>query len=244
MRQRAFVYGTILLLGTALWLGRRSVWRAAVSGAPLARPRSVSDVLAAYGPATRRRFAGICRDEGVKWPPKRVYLLAFKQERKLEVWAGPATSRPYARLATYDVLGASGGLGPKRREGDLQVPEGVYRLPVLNPNSAYHLSVRVDYPNADDLRNAVVPRERMGGDIYIHGNTGSIGCLAMGDPAIEEIFCLVALANPTERRVLIAPVDFRRNPNGVPTPPEPWVRDLYARLRRTLRAFPDRPAPG
>jgi hypothetical protein len=66
----------------------------------------------------------------------------------------------------------------------------------------------------------------------------------MGDPAIEEIFCLVALAAPGARRVLIAPVDFRRNANGIPAPPEPWVRNLYARLRRTLRAFPGKPTSG
>lgn len=91
------------------------------------------------------------------------------------------------------MLAASGGPGPKLREGDLQVPEGVYRLTAFNPNSSYHLSLRVDYPNAEDRAaedRAVARSDRrtsLGGDIFIHGKAVSIGCLAIGDPGIEEL---------------------------------------------------------
>lgn len=154
----------------------------------------------------------------------------------MEVWAANTNSR-YVHLITYPILGASGGPGPKRREGDRQVPEGFYRLSALNPNSLYHLSIRVDYPNPEDIRHAAVPQSELGGDIYIHGGGGSVGCLAMGDPAIEEIFCLVALADKNERRILLAPRDFRNHKPFSP-PKEARVRALYARLAEQLRAFP------
>ena len=200
------------------------------------RQRSVTDVLARYGPVTRKKFAATCAKDGIAWPPRRIYLLAFKQENRLEIWVAN-TRGPYSHLQSYPILAASSTLGPKRREGDRQVPEGFYRLPALNPNSRFHLSVRVDYPNAEDIRNAVVPREQMGGDIFVHGSSVSIGCLALGDLAVEDVFCLVALAAPTERRILISPVDFRQS--APPPPPDDlWVRKLYARLRTKLREFP------
>jgi murein L,D-transpeptidase YafK len=182
--------------------------------------------------------------QNIAWPPARVYLLAFKQEKRVEVW-GANASGPYRRLAASPILAASGTLGPKRREGDRQVPEGLYTLPVLNPNSSYHLSIRVDYPSADDVRHSLVPRNTMGGDIYVHGNQVSIGCIAIGDPAIEEVFCLVAQARPNERRILIAPVDFRDSDAArrLPPPDEPWLRARYASLRATLlRDFASAPA--
>ncbi len=117
------------------------------------------------------------------------------------------------------------------------MPEGFYRLTNLNPQSAFHLSVRVDYPNADDLRRSVIPREQMGGDIYIHGREASIGCLAMGDRAIERLFCLTAMSDPEHRHILIAPVDFRRRPDRSDSEEARDVVDLYDRLRTALAEF-------
>ena len=200
-------------------------------------PQTVASVFKTCGPDVRARLEPACRRQGITWPPKRLYLLAFKHEQSLEVWAANRTG-PYARIATYPIIYHSGEVGPKRREGDLQVPEGFYRLPVLNPNSAYHLSIRIDYPNDEDIRHRVVPRRQMGGDIYLHGGSGSVGCLAMGDAAIEDLFCLVALTRPANRRILIAPVDFRGGRTVRPAPDEEWVRDLYQRMKTALREFP------
>ena len=122
--------------------------------------------------------------------------------------------------------------------GHLQVPEGFYALPLLNPDSRYHLSIRVDYPNADDVRHSKVPRDEMGGDIYIHGSNASIGCLAMGDPAIEELFCLAAQVEPDDREIILAPVDFRRRPDFTLPEEEPRVEVLYERIRLRLAGFP------
>jgi len=212
--------------------------------------QTVADVLRHCEPAARRRFARACERQNVAWPPRRVTLLVFKQERRLEAWGANARG-PFRHLADFPILAASGRLGPKRRQGDWQVPEGFYRLSSLNPNSAYHLSLRVDYPSADDRRlPGRLPSARQGGDIYVHGNAVSIGCVAIGDAAIEHVFCLVARAAPGERRILLSPLDFRR-----PDAPAPrllaaqtaadanektWLDDRYELLQSVLRnAFSD-----
>lgn len=208
--------------------------------------QTVADVLRRCEPAARRRFAPACERHNVAWPPRRVTLLVFKQEKRLEAWGANARG-PFRRLADFPILAASGQLGPKRRQGDFQVPEGFYRLSVLNPNSAYHLSLRVDYPNADDRGlPGRLPAARQGGDIYVHGNAVSIGCVAIGDVAIEHVFCLVARAAPSERHILLAPLDFRRS--DAPTPralaartardakENAWLAGRYARLQTALRS--------
>jgi hypothetical protein len=197
--------------------------------------RTVADARKALGPVARERFGAACERASVAYPPPRITLLAFKEERILEVWAANRTGA-YRKIGEYPVLAASGGPGPKRREGDLQVPEGVYRLTTLNPNSRFHLSLRVDYPNATDLANRLGSDIPTGGDIYVHGSAVSIGCLALGDPAIEELFPLVALADPRERHILIAPHDLRTRPS--PPAAEAWIGDVYRDLTARLGDFP------
>lgn len=120
-----------------------------------------------------------------------IFLRAFKHERSLEVWVQPQGKGPYKLLKTYPIAAASGNLGPKRREGDRQVPEGFYAVTtaLLNPKSRYHLAMNVGYPNSYDRSLG-----RNGSFIMIHGSNVSAGCLAMTDPAIEEIYTLVAQA--------------------------------------------------
>ncbi|MBS1914099.1 MAG: hypothetical protein JST22_19080 [Bacteroidetes bacterium] len=216
--------------------------KAAQNQAPPARPslpptpRTVEDVIGPLSPVAKARYGAACRHANVAWPPKRVMLLAFKRERRLEVW-GANTAGSYALLYRHQVLAASGGPGPKRREGDEQVPEGFYDITELNPNSQFHLSMRVGYPNADDLAHARVDRAAMGGDIYIHGNHLSIGCLAIGDPGIEELFGLMAQVPPGSRRIVIAPFDFRRHPGAAYPKEAAWVHEMYGRMKKFLAAF-------
>jgi murein L,D-transpeptidase YafK len=168
---------------------------------------------------------------GLAYPPRRLTLVGLKAERLLEVWGEDGAA--WRQLRTYRILAASGGPGPKRREGDLQVPEGLYRLTNFNPNSSYHLSVRVDYPNTDDRAAARLENRRdLGGDIYIHGRTVSIGCLAIGDEAIEELYVLLADVGLAHSRALLAP---SAEPKAGAEQAQ-WVNELYARLQRELRA--------
>lgn len=139
------------------------------------------------------------RDLFHSYPPKTLFIRAFKQEGELEVWAG---NRKLRLIKTYPILAASGGLGPKLQRGDRQVPEGWYHIDRFNPKSRFHLSLGLNYPNeADRIRSG---RRDPGSDIFIHGSNVSIGCLAMGNPAIEEIYG-VARDMKSRIQVLILP---------------------------------------
>lgn len=117
---------------------------------------------------------------------------AFKQEKTLIVYLKHKSDDTFEKFWEHPVLAASGKLGPKRKEGDRQVPEGFYVIDRFNPNSQYHLSLGLDYPNKSD--RILGDPEQPGSDIFIHGNAVSIGCLAMGDKQIEQIYYLAELA--------------------------------------------------
>src|SRR5205814_9302535 len=136
------------------------------------------------------------------------------------VWARDDRSG-WRFIRDYAVLAASGRSGPKLRQGDYQVPEGLYRIALLNPSSSYHLSMLVDYPNGVDRAQAARDqRTNLGGDIFIHGKNLSIGCVAIGDPGIEQLFTLAADTRLPRINVLLAPTDLRIPASAV-QPPTP-----------------------
>ena len=108
------------------------------------------------------------------WPPQAMYIRSFKYDRQLEVWVKGNAKEPYKLFKTYKVCALAGTLGPKRMQGDYQVPEGFYHINEFNPNSNYHLSLGLNYPNLSDrmLSDSLEP----GGDIYIHGSCVTTGC--------------------------------------------------------------------
>jgi hypothetical protein len=196
---------------------------------------TVEDRLHQFGAAARHRLKPDVERVGQPYPPKWVVLVGLKQEKRLEVWvAGDAG--PLRKLKWYPILGASGTLGPKLREGDGQVPEGLYRVESLNPNSLYHVALRVNYPNAyDKAKGKLDGRPNLGGDIMIHGKTCSIGCLAMGDTAAEELFTLVADVGLPGVSVILSPVDFRVHDLPATMPKDPaWRPELYATLKQAV----------
>lgn len=206
--------------------------------------QTVRSVLEHYGASASARLKPFFEDAGVAFPPQRITLLAMKQERKLEVWAqddsGAVGDKPFTFIREYDVRKASGVTGPKLREGDRQVPEGIYRIEGLNPNSSYHLSMKLNYPNSFDLKYAKAEgRSEPGSDIFIHGKALSVGCLAMGDEAIEELFVLTALTGRERVKVAIAPRDPRRkaltiNPRSMPA----WTPELYESITAEFEKYP------
>ena len=202
-------------------------------------PYSVEDRLAQFGPDARARLAPYFAVAGVPFPPESVAILAFKDARRLELYAhGPAQG--WTPIRAYPVLAASGELGPKLREGDKQVPEGLYRVTFLNANSRFHVSLRLDYPNAFDLRMAQLDgRSRLGGDIMIHGKDVSAGCLAVGDEAAEELFTLAAMIMPGAVQTVISPTDFRTTAaSAVLVGGARWTADLYSSIRAELGHYP------
>lgn len=204
-------------------------------------PATMAERLRQYGPAARARLRPAFDACGVAYPPPSLTLAAFKDERTLELYA-PDRDSTMRFVRAYPILAASGGPGPKLREGDLQVPEGIYRIDFLNPNSRYHLSLHVNYPNAYDRAQARREgRTRLGGDIMIHGNAVSAGCLAMGDEAAEDLFVLAADTALPRLTLIISPVDFRRTDFTLDSPA--WAEELYAQIRAALQPLPAPPVP-
>ena len=201
---------------------------------------SVYDRVVQYGYPARKRLAPYFRASEVDYPPQTVVLVGLKWERRLELYAGNDPD-DLKFIRYYDVLAASGGLGPKLREGDRQVPEGVYRLTRLNPNSAFHLSLKIDYPNSvDRMMGNVENRPNLGGAIYIHGGSESVGCLAMSDPVVEEIFTLVAQSGVDNASIILSPNDMRHEPAPNPLDHDVpvWAPHLYSIIQRALWALP------
>lgn len=203
------------------------------------RAATVAERLEQYGPSARARLAAHFEKQKIAYPPRELVLVGLKQEKILEVYAQSGTNR-LRLIRTYPILAASGVAGPKLREGDRQVPEGIYAIESLNPNSRYHLSLRVNYPNAFDREQArQEQRTNLGGDIMIHGKAASIGCLAMGDEAAEDLFVLAADTGLENIKVILAPLDLRKHdvvPGAENMPP--WTVQLYERVRAELRKLP------
>ena len=110
----------------------------------------------------------------------------------LEVWAADRANQPYTLLKTFRICATSGELGPRRRYGDGQVPEGFYLIDQFNPESNYYLSLHVSYPNSSD--RILGSHSNPGGDIFVHGNCVTIGCLPITDDGIKEVYWLAALS--------------------------------------------------
>lgn len=129
----------------------------------------------------------------IKYNGFNLFIRAFKKEQTLEVWVLEETKDSYALLCSYDFCATSGTLGPKRREGDMQIPEGVYHLDHFNPQSKFYLSLGINYPNASD--RILSDPGRPGGDVYIHGNCVTIGCIPLTDDKIKELYVLAVEAH-------------------------------------------------
>jgi hypothetical protein len=200
---------------------------------------TVAQRMAQYGPAARARWAPWFARAGLTYPPQGLTLVALKDAAELVVY-GRDASGAWHRIRRLPVVALSGGPGPKLREGDRQVPEGLYRIESLNPDSLYHLAMRVNYPSPDDrLRAREDGRTQLGGDIMIHGSDGSVGCLAMGDEGIEDLFVLAVDVGHERVRLVFAPTDLRRDPTRAPPPgAPPWVAARYTRLREALAVLP------
>lgn len=230
------IHAITVLVGLALGaVALRALFKPAGAVRSPDGKKTVQDRVAEFGYPVHGRLDGRFRQIGVAYPPKRVVFLGLKSERVLEVWVA-GTDGKFALLKSYPILGASGTLGPKLAEGDRQVPEGLYNIESLNPNSLYHLSLRIGYPNAFDREKGRLDgRTDLGSDIMIHGGSQSIGCLAMGDEAAEDLFVLAAETGIGNIDVILSPVDFRVRelPSGESHSPE-WKAQIHRDIRKKL----------
>jgi hypothetical protein len=179
-------------------------------------------------------FAG----KGVPYPAKEMLVRSFKKEQQLELWAGDGKA-PLVLIKSWPICASSGDLGPKRKQGDLQVPEGVYTLDKLNPVSSYHLSLHVDYPNrADRIAGRALGVRDLGGDIMVHGECVTIGCIPIENDPIEELYLAIHDAN------LHPPIHIfpgRLDEAGLkallPSAEDPAVKTLWGDLALIQRDF-------
>ncbi len=138
--------------------------------------------------------------QGIEPETLHIYIRAFKKQRILQVWGKNKTDTTYKHIISYPFCWTSGVLGPKRKQGDLQIPEGFYHIDRFNPWSNFYLSLGINYPNQSDriLGNKRDP----GGDIFIHGACVTIGCIPITDNKIKELYILAVEArNNGQRRI-------------------------------------------
>lgn len=157
--------------------------RSAMTNSHLHQPR----VQAAKN-ATDASLRQLFEERELVYPPQKIFMRVLKSENMLEMWVWKESENQYQLLKTYGVCAMSGYLGPKRKQGDYQVPEGFYHLSSFNPWSAYHLSMKINYPNKSD--RILSSYRNLGGDIFIHGYCGSLGCVSITDPLIQEVYWL------------------------------------------------------
>lgn len=199
----------------------------------VAGQKSVDDVINDIGQLNETKLKQAFAHANAVYPPEKISLIAIKDSALLELWAHYVGQSK--KIKTYQIKAASGVLGPKLREGDLQVPEGIYNINAFNPNSAYHLSLKLNYPNAFDLKYAQIEgRTAPGSNIFIHGKAVSVGCLAMGDEVIEELFTLVHKVGRPNVKVVITPTDPDLSPLKVPEGSAEWVPLLYQNIEAEI----------
>ncbi len=143
-----------------------------------------------------------------------IFLRALKHEQQLEIYAKNKNESKFTFIKKYNFCVSSGALGPKRKQGDYQIPEGFYHIEIYNPLSSFHLSLGINYPNASD--KILGYQKSLGGDIYIHGDCQTIGCIPITDEKIEELYTLTHLAylqGQEKVPVHIYPFDMKKTTN-------------------------------
>jgi len=199
--------------------------------------QAMREKMSRFLPSADRFFAAEFRRAKMAYPPKQLALLIFKRNLDLQLYA--KNQGAWHFIKSFPVLAESGGPGPKLHVGDRQVPEGIYQIIGLNPRSRFDLSIHLDYPNAFDREKAKLDdRQNLGGNIFIHGKNTSIGCVAIGNTAIEQLFPLVAKVGIANVKVIIAPGDMRKFPPVYGKVHPVWLTQLYHSITVALRDFP------
>lgn len=185
-------------------------------------------------PAHARLYAKF-KETNTPYPPKKMIWVCYKAEKILDLYSQDGTGK-YRKVLSYPIIGASGNAGPKLKEGDMQVPEGFYKLNGYRPHLAGYMGLDVDYPNVEDRRNArLEKRSNLGYDILIHGSRWSTGCLAMENEPIEEMFVLAHDVGFKNIELLFCPCDLTRSKADVDMSEQPsWLPALYQRLQSAL----------
>jgi len=230
----AVAVGVAITLSVAAWMlaGRPDEPLTAMKRATGLFKPDTRAVDAATMRAIRQRLHAELRAAGLK-PNAPIFMRIFKDTRELEVWVQRGSR--FKRFRTYRICTFSGDLGPKLKRGDMQAPEGFYYVKrrQLNPNSSYHLSFNVGYPNRYDRVHG-----RTGSAIMVHGDCVSAGCFAMTDAKIREIYALAEDAlrgGQSFFRLHIFP--FRMTAPRMQANRDPKWRDFWRNLKEGYDLF-------
>jgi hypothetical protein len=209
------------------------------TASPLVRPAPPLNLTV---PQALARFSGpariLLKEEfaraGLTYPPAKMTLVGLKEERVVCLFAG---DKPKL-VATLPLSTFSGKLGPKLREGDLQIPEGVYKITGLR--ASFRLSVLVDYPNRfDRIKARADHRTNLGSDILIHNGTHSTGCLVLKMDDMAQIFTAAYDVGCANMTLIIAPCNVLKHKPALDMASQPkWLPELYDDLKKRLRDYP------
>jgi murein L,D-transpeptidase YafK len=156
------------------------------------------------------------KDHSISIDNLKLLIIAYKDNDLVDIFAKTVKLGTYKKILSYDVCSRSGQLGPKRQQGDGQVPEGFYHIDRFNPSSSFYLSLGLNYPNLADKRKSKA--RDLGGDIFIHGSCVTIGCLPMTDNFIKEIYLLAVYArNNGQHKIPVYIFPFRMTDQNMTT---------------------------
>lgn len=198
---------------------------------------TVVQALKQFGPDAKKRLLAEFQSAGVAYPPKSVSVLSLKNERLLFIFARGKEGK-WKQVAIHPIVACSGELGPKLKEGDMQVPEGFYNTSALDAGT--HLCLWVDYPNREDRVNARAEhRTKLGGNIQIHEGVYSTGCVVLNHDDMADLFVLAHDVGINNVSLIIAPCNLLAKEPGIDLSKQPkWLPTLYKDLRKELASFP------
>lgn len=198
---------------------------------------SVAQAIKKFGPAARVKIARIFAGARMSYPPKHVDLVCFKDQGVLVAFARGVDGKT-KRLKSYDIVSSSGEAGPKLHEGDLQVPEGFYKIDGMNAMT--HMALSVDYPNAADRAHAISDhRANLGGYIQVHGGVYSTGCVVLSNEDMAELFVIANDIGCSNVSLLIAPCNLLETKPEIDFSKQPkWLPKLYGELKQALAKLP------
>lgn len=228
MRTVFIVVIVVAVCAVALWLFY-------LHGAPVWKPvyvkffggKSVEDVISAIETDVIKRKPQLaCLNDIQEY-----VLIAYKKEQRIDLYV---KRESWEKMDSWNFSAFSGEIGPKLKEGDRQIPEGIYPLTGLNPNSSYHLSIKIGYPNSFDREMAEnEDRTDIGCNIFIHGKAVTIGCIPLGDKGIEELFYFVYNVGLSRGKVIISPVEWDSF-HGELKKDKQWVNRLYKEIQSAI----------
>jgi hypothetical protein len=227
-------------LGFAAEIGAKSIANPSIPTRPIPLGLTVKQAIKKFGPDAKKRLLPCFEQASVSYPPEHLYLVCLKSEELLLVFATDSKNK-MKQIRSYSIVSNSGVSGPKLKEGDLQIPEGFYKITGLDAMT--HLAMWVNYPNQSDRVHAKAEhRANPGGYIQIHAGIYSTGCIVISNDDMAELLSIAYDIGYKNVDLLVAPCNLSVKAPDVDYKKQPvWLPDLYKQIKDELRRFPVTP---